>query len=170
MKHQAGGRNPQLQGIPASRLAQLLPSTLGAGRGGSTQSARCARLALGVAVPRRALSAVDNGDGLEEKGNLQREAAAAGRERGRRVHFDSGVSARRLQRELARERRGSRSPISGRLEEGSERADTSAPAGRGAGEPGQRGKPRGARPGRAPGAAQDAPRGAAFPAETPLWL
>lgn len=42
--------------------------------------------------------------------------------------------------------------------------------GRETGKPGQRGKPRGARPGRAPRAAQDAPRGAADLAETPLWL
>lgn len=44
------------------------------------------------------------------------------------------------------------------------------PVGRGAGEPGQRAEPRGARLRRAPGAAQDAPRGVAVPAETPLWL
>lgn len=126
-------RRPQLQGIPAGDpLSPFLPppGRAGPGRGGSTRSRRCSSHAVGVAAPRRASSAVDNGDELEEKGNLRREvAAAAGRERERRVHFCSSVSARRLQRALAREHRGSRSPISGRPEEGSERPDTSAPVG-----------------------------------------
>lgn len=67
---------------------------------------------------------------MEEKGNLQGEAAARrARERGTRVHFCSGVSARRLQRALAREHRGGESPSSERPGEGSERRDPSAPAG-----------------------------------------
>lgn len=153
-------------------LSPLVPATPGPGRGGPKRRRRCAPRAVGGAAPRPAPGAVDNGDWLEEKGNLPRAAAAAGEgERGTRVHLGSSVRARRrLQRAPERERRGSRWPISGQPGEGGERPETNAPAGRGAGEPGQRGKPRGARPGRAPGAAQDAPRRTAVPAETPLWL
>lgn len=130
---------------------------------------------VGVAARRRAPTAVNNGAGREEKGNLLEEAARARgradeRAREERVHFCPGVSKTRPPRARAKEHRRSRSASSGKPGEGSRRRDRRAPAGRGAGEPGQRGEPRGARPGRAPGAAQDAARRVAVAATAPLWL
>lgn len=95
---------------------------------------------------------------------------ASERAREERVHFCPGVSETRPPQAQAKEHRGSGSASSEKPGEGSQRWDRSAPAGRGAREPGQRGKPRGARPGRAPGAAQDAARRAAVAATSPLRL
>lgn len=131
---------------------------------------------VGVAARRRAPTAVNNGAGREEKGNLLGEAVrpaggrAGERAREERVHFCPGVSETRPPQARAKEHRGSGSASSEKPAEGSQRWDRSAPAGRGAREPGQRGKPRGARPGRAPGAAQDAARRAAVAATAPLRL
>ena len=56
----------------------------------------------------RARSAVDNGAGLEGERKPAREAAAAAQsERGKRVHFCLGVSARRRLRALTRAHRAS---------------------------------------------------------------
>lgn len=80
--------------------------------GGSSLTGRCAVQPVGVAARRRAPSAVNNGAGREEKGNLLGEAVrpAGGRaservsEQGRREFTFAPVSARR-----GRRRRGRRS-------------------------------------------------------------
>lgn len=134
---------------------------------------RCAGRPVGVAARRRAPTAVNNGAGREEKGNLlgrRRGPRAGGRAREERVHFCPGVSETRPPRARAKEHRGSGSASSEKPGESSRRRDRSAPAGRRAREPGQRGEPRGARPRRAPGAAQDAARRVAVAATSPLRL
>lgn len=76
----ASSARAQLQGILARPPAQP-PLPLPGREGRAHAARRCAPRAVGVAARRRAPSALDNGAGLEEKGNLRREAAA-GRERG----------------------------------------------------------------------------------------
>ena len=92
------------------------PSSKPGGRTGAGPGARALRPAggRGRCAAARALSAVDNGVGLEGERKPAREAAAAAQsERGKRVHFCPGVSARRRLRALTRAHRASRAPISG---------------------------------------------------------
>lgn len=172
-------RPPSARWAPAAGVqgaSHLLPLP----GGGSSLTGRCAVRPVGVAARRRAPTAVNNGAGREEKGNLLGEAVrpaggqaserASEQAREERVHFCPGVSETRPPQARAKKHRGSGSASSEKPGEGSQRWDRSAPPGRGAREPGQRGKPRGARPGRAPGAAQDAARRAAVAATAPLRL
>lgn len=116
---------------------------------------------------------MNNGAGREEKGNLLEEAARpAG---GRASEGGESSLLPRCQQDAAAAGAGEGAPKEpvgqlGKAGRGQPEADRSAPAGRGAGEPGQRGEPRGARPGRAPGAAEDAARRVAVAATAPLWL
>lgn len=90
---------PQLQG---SRVASA-PSSRGRR---VLATGHCAARPVGVAAPRRAATAVNNGAGREEKGNLLGEAARAtgGRpsERGRREFTFAPVSARHGRRRRGR--------------------------------------------------------------------